>query len=105
MQRGRPMVPLTVADEDRQVLSRWIARPKTSQALALRARIVLRCAEGLPNFQVAQELKVGQDMVGKWRARFLKSGPAGLLGRVVLDARGGGPSRPVRASRSEDRSA
>ena len=79
MPRGRPMTPLTVSDDDRQVLSRWLARPKTSQSLALRARIVLRCADGLPNFRVAEELKVGQDMVGKWRARFIKRGPAGLL--------------------------
>lgn len=79
MPGGRPMAPLTVTDEDRELLSRLLARPKTSQALALRARIVLRCADGLPNFQVAEELRVSQDMVGKWRARFIKSGAAGLL--------------------------
>src|SRR5206468_10571086 len=78
MPRGRPMAPLTITAEDREVLSRWLARPKTGQALALRARLVLRCAHDLPHFQVAEELKGGQDMVGKSRPRFINHGPPAL---------------------------
>ena len=45
-ERGRPKAPLTLTDDERQTLQRWARRAKTAQALALRARIVLACAEG-----------------------------------------------------------
>jgi transposase len=79
MQLGRPKAELTVSDEDRATLSRWIARAKTGQALAQRARIVLRCADGFSNIEVGRELHIGNKAVGKWRARFIAKGPAGLL--------------------------
>jgi len=79
MQRGRPKAELTVTPEDRRTLIRWIARAKTSQALALRARIILRCADGVPNIVVGKELRIGNKAVGKWRARYIAKGLAGLL--------------------------
>src|SRR5215468_8618203 len=79
MQRGRPKAELTLTSEDRQTLTRWVARAKTSQTLALRARIILRCADGVPNIVVGQELRIGNKAVGKWRARFIAKGLAGLL--------------------------
>ncbi len=45
-ERGRPKAPLVLTDEERLTLQRWTRRPKTAQALALRAKIVLACAEG-----------------------------------------------------------
>lgn len=79
MARGRPKSPLVVDDADREVLERWERRRKTSQALALRARIVLRCAEGDTNTAVARQLRVSNQMVGKWRQRFIDGGVSGLL--------------------------
>ena len=55
------------------------AASETAQALALRSRIVLGCAEGLDNRRVAAGLGVHEATVGKWRRRFLERGPAGLL--------------------------
>ncbi len=76
---GRPIPPLIVTLEERETLERWIRRPKTAQALAQRARVVLACAEGKTNTQVSAQLKLCKPTVGKWRARFLASGLDGLL--------------------------
>ena len=79
MSIGRPKPRLVVSDEDRATLIRWTARQKTSQSLALRARIVLESCTGVTNTQVAIRLGVTKPTVGKWRNRFIAKGPAGLL--------------------------
>ena len=79
MRTGRPMPPLTLTPEEREVLERWGRRPKTAQALAHRARLVLTCAAGRPNTAVAAALRVSQPTVGKWRRRFLAKRLDGLL--------------------------
>ena len=53
-------------------------RPKTAQRLALRSRIVLLCAQGLPNQAVARELRITGATVGKWRERFRSARLEGL---------------------------
>jgi hypothetical protein len=62
---GRPMPALVLAEEERRVLQQWARRAKTSQALALRSKIVLACAEGTPNREVAARFAVTPQMVGK----------------------------------------
>jgi transposase len=76
---GRPKAELVLSAEDQATLTRWTARRTTAQALALRSRIVLRCATGLSNMAVARELGVTDQTVCKWRGRFVQKGPAGLL--------------------------
>ena len=49
------MAPLELSRTERDVLQGWIRRSKTAQALALRARIVLSCAEGLSNSEVSRQ--------------------------------------------------
>ena len=78
MKRGRPTPPLILTDEERQKLETWSRRPKTSQRLAQRARIVLACAEGKDQRQVASQLRVSRFTVGKWQTRFLQGRLAGL---------------------------
>ena len=51
--RGRPKTELVLTEEERTTLTRWAQRRKSSQALPSRSRIVLGCAEGLTNKQVA----------------------------------------------------
>jgi transposase len=54
-------------------------RPKSAQATALRARIVLFCEQGMSNSEVARKLHITSTTVGKWRERFRESGLEGLL--------------------------
>jgi len=65
----------------------WARRAKTSQVLALRARIVLACAEGRENKAVAAELRTTEHNVARWRGRFI----AGRLGGLHDDKRPGRP--------------
>jgi transposase len=60
-----------LTDQEREQLTRWARRAKSSQALALRSRLVLACAEGLASRDVAAQLGTHEDTVGKWRRRFL----------------------------------
>jgi len=65
------MPELVLSDDERELLERWARRPKSAQDLALRCRIVLLCAEGRQNTEVATDLGIGRMTVGKWRARFV----------------------------------
>ena len=78
MLTGRPKKPLILSDEEREKLQQWARRPKTAQRLALRSRIVLLCAQGLPNQAVARELRITGATVGKWRERFRTARLEGL---------------------------
>ena len=75
---GRPKAELVLTDAEREQLTRWSRRRKSSQALALRSRIVLACAGGADNKSVAEELGCAAATVGKWRARFVEQRLDGL---------------------------
>jgi transposase len=94
---GRPKADLVLSPAEREQLTRWARRAKTSQDLALRAKIVLRCADGVDNAQVARELAVTAATVNRWRARFV----AQRLDGLADDPR---PGRPpvIRSGRVEE---
>jgi len=64
--------------EERETLERWARRPRSSQALAFRCRIVLAAAEGRSSSEIAAALGCNANTVGKWRGRFARRGFDGL---------------------------
>ncbi|VIO69856.1 hypothetical protein CI41S_21030 [Bradyrhizobium ivorense] len=80
---ARQLAALILSDDERVELQSLTIRRKTAQAPALRALIVLTCAEGGQNNEVAAKLRLGRQTVGKWRRRFVEPRVAGLHdGRV-----------------------
>jgi transposase len=75
---GRPKSELLLTDVERAELLRLTRRRTAGSALVLRARIVLACAEGANNMEVADKLSLSQPTVGKWRQRFVDSRLDGL---------------------------
>jgi transposase len=72
-------VEITLSEVERSALEAWRRRRKTSQALALRARIVLAAADQLTNAQIAEREGVSRPTVTKWRNRFAAKRLEGLL--------------------------
>jgi transposase len=91
---GRELAALELSEAERSELVSLANRRKTAQALALRARIVLACAEGGQNKVIAARLGLDRQTVGKWRRRFLEHRLEGLRDeprsgtpRTIEDAR------------------
>src|SRR6188508_3882018 len=91
--RGRPKTELVLSEAEREQLTALTLRRSTAQALALRARIVLACAEGAQNKVVAARLQLDRATVGKWRRRFvehrldgLRDEPRSGAPRTIADA-------------------
>jgi len=79
MSRGRPKSKLVLSPPEWSRLEGFARRRTTAQALALRARIVLGCAKGLQNQEVARKLGTTPQTVSKWRGRFAEQRLDGLL--------------------------
>lgn len=75
---GRKGPAVTLTAQDREALERYARGRTVSQALALRARIVLATAAGKKQYEIAEELKISADTARKWARRFAKEGIDGL---------------------------
>jgi len=69
---GRRKAGLVLTDAEREQLQRWARRARTSQVLALRARIVLACSEGAESKKVATGLRTTEHSLARWRGRFVR---------------------------------
>ncbi len=76
---GRPKALLELTSDETEQLERWVRRRNSAQGLALRSQIVLSCATGLTNKEVAAQLGISMPTVGKWRSRFIDSRLDGLV--------------------------
>ena len=86
--RGRPTVEIILWPEERATLQRWARRHKSAQALALRCRIVLGCADGLTHAEIAAELGCNPVDGGQVAGPFRRGSP----GRARrCSPSGGGP--------------
>lgn len=79
--RGPKAQVVILSAEDRRKLERVDAAATAAQRDALRARIVLRAAEAVPNERIASELDITPNTVRKWRGRFAAAGLPGLVDR------------------------
>jgi transposase len=79
MRRGPRLKELKLTVQENNQLVEWLRRHKTSQALALRSRVILACAQGASNREVAQRCRTTPQTAGKWRSRFLERRLDGLL--------------------------
>jgi len=94
---GRPKAALILTPEEHEQLVRWSRRAKSAQALALRSKIVLACAEGLDNKVAAERLGCEEHTVSKWRRRFVERRLEGLS-----DERRPGRPRTISVDQVED---
>lgn len=76
---GRPKAELTISQQEQLDLERLARRVRVNRQVAFRARIVLGCAEGRSNTDVAHLLRTSSATVGKWRKRFIERRLDGLL--------------------------
>jgi transposase len=67
-----------VADAHRRALEAVVRAPTSQQRAVIRARILLRAADGLANQRIADELGVALMTVKLWRRRYAEAGLAGL---------------------------
>jgi transposase len=87
------LAPVVLSEDERRRSENWVMRRSTAQGRALRARVVLACAQGGSNVAVAARLRISDKTVSRWRARLLAARLDGLSGeprpgvpRAVTDA-------------------
>jgi transposase len=67
---GRVPAVIELTDEEERDLRLVLRTPSAPQEQAMRARIVLRAAEGASNTEIAREIGVSLPTVGLWRRNF-----------------------------------
>jgi len=75
---GNRATQIALTDEERDELERLTRKRTGAQALAFRARIILKANEKASNLRIAQALETSHATVAKWRARFAANRMDGL---------------------------
>ena len=74
----RVAVSISLGEQDRELLRRWSRGRSTPARLVMRAKIVLRAAQGQQNKRIAAELDITEQTASRWRRRFATAGLAGI---------------------------
>ncbi len=77
--RGRPTIPVTLTDEEHGYLSRQLRRHTVGRSFSQRCQVVLLCADGLSNVEIARKLSIHHQTAAKWRKRFVAERVEGLF--------------------------
>jgi putative transposase len=99
--RGPQPPSIELTDIERQELETLVRRHTTPQQLALRARIVLKAADGANNSQIARQLGANVDTARLWRQRWRALQPARLDDLPLTDRLTDAP-RPGKPRRITD---
>jgi transposase len=76
---ARAAAAIELTEEEERALRGVLRTPSASQQQAVRARIVLRAAEGVTNTRIAAEVGVSLPTVGLWRRNFCERRLEGLV--------------------------
>jgi transposase len=69
---------LTVSEEDRATLERWVKSRAVTDKQKVRAKLVLMTADGEPSQAILEALKISAPTLNLWRRRYRDCGVAGL---------------------------
>lgn len=75
---GAPAKRIELSDEERATLKMWASSGTTEQRMAIRARVVLAAAEGLPLTEISRRVGLSANNCLKWRKRFAEGRLEGL---------------------------
>ena len=89
-------VAVKLTPKDRETLESWLRTPTISQALAMRARVLIASAAGEGVRPLAARLEISPNTVSVWRKRYREARLAGLQTRSR-------PGRPRRISDAKER--
>lgn len=78
---GSPPKPVVLSDEERSTLENYVRKSDVNSRVAVRCRIILRCADGMDNVQIGKELCLNPVTVRRWRNDFVENRLSGLLGK------------------------
>ena len=75
----RTPMNITVSDEDRRILEKWLKSRAVNAKQKQRAKIILMSADGLPTSELMQKLKVSNPTLNLWRRRYKTEGIEALI--------------------------
>lgn len=83
-------ISITLLPEEKKELENNISSRKTPVRLVERSRIVLLAADAMPNYEIAQQLNIDVNKVGRWRNRFAEQRMDGINKEKPRGANQGG---------------
>jgi len=83
-------IKIILSREEKQQLEKNIKSRKTSLRLLERSKIVLLASDDIPNYKIAEMLKIDTNKVGRWRNRFAKNRFQGIEKDLPRGANHGG---------------